>query len=95
MPVLFELLKQEPSAAVRAVLGHFLFVYIHPYMDGNGRIARFLMITQLISGGYPWVTVPVERRQDYMSALEKASVGEDVSEFAGLIGSFVETAGDK
>jgi hypothetical protein len=95
MPVLFELLKQEPSAAVRAVLGHFLFVYIHPYMDGNGRIARFLMNTQLISGGYPWVTVPVERRQDYMSALEKASVGEDVGEFAGLIGSLVKAAGDK
>ena len=36
MPVLFELLRDEPSAAVRAVLGHFMFVFIHPYMDGNG-----------------------------------------------------------
>jgi Fic family protein len=42
----------EPS--VRAVLGRWLFDYIHPYMDGNGRMARFLMNTMLASGGYPW-----------------------------------------
>lgn len=47
MPVLFELMEAEPNAAVRAVLGHFLFVYIHPYMDGNGRLARFLMNAML------------------------------------------------
>ena len=39
MPAFFELLRTEPESAVRAVLGHFVFVYIHPYMDGNGRTA--------------------------------------------------------
>ena len=39
MSVLFELLEGEDNAAVRAVLGHFVFVYIYPYMDGNGRMA--------------------------------------------------------
>ncbi|MDR0853902.1 MAG: Fic family protein [Clostridiales Family XIII bacterium] len=87
MPVLFELLKGEPSAAVRGVLGHFMFVYIHPYMDGNGRIARFLLNMQLVSGGYSWVTVPVERRQDYLNALERASVDSEISEFAEFIQS--------
>lgn len=43
MPVLMELLESEDNVIVRAVLGHFFFVYIHPYMDGNGRTARFLM----------------------------------------------------
>lgn len=43
MLVLTELLESEDNAIVRAVLGHFFFVYIHPYMDGNGRTARFLM----------------------------------------------------
>jgi Fic family protein len=37
---------------VRAALGHFLFVYIHPYMDGNGRLARFLMNLMLVDAGY-------------------------------------------
>jgi len=39
---------------VRAVLGHWLFGYIHPYPDGNGRMARFLMNVVLASGGYSW-----------------------------------------
>ncbi|HNL92683.1 MAG TPA: Fic family protein, partial [Pseudomonadales bacterium] len=71
--------------AVRAVLGHFAFVYIHPYMDGNGRIARFLMNTMLASGGYPWTVIPVERRGEYMDALEAASVGKNITAFASFI----------
>lgn len=54
MPAFFDLLKEEPDPAVRTVLGHFMFVYIHPYMDGNGRIGRFLMNVMLAAGGYPW-----------------------------------------
>ncbi len=81
MPVFFELLRNEPNAGVRAVLGHFMFVYIHPYMDGNGRIARFIMNAMLISGGYEWTIIPTERRLEYMFALEKASVHEDISNF--------------
>ncbi len=38
MPVFFEMLTQEAEPSVRVVLDHFIFVYIHPYMDGNGRI---------------------------------------------------------
>ena len=74
MPVLFDLLGNETEAEVRAVLGHFIFVYIHPYLDGNGRIGRFLMNAMLASGGYPWTVIPVEERKIYMSSLEKASV---------------------
>lgn len=51
-------------------------------MDGNGRIGRFLMNTMLASGGYPWVIIPVEKRNDYMNALEKASVNQDIQPFA-------------
>jgi Fic family protein len=90
MPVLFELLKNELDARVRTVLGHFIFVYIHPYMDGNGRIARFLMNTMLISGGYDWTIIPVERRQEYMAALENASVNENITDFTLFLRSLVE-----
>ena len=43
-------------------------------MDGNGRTARFVMNSQLVATGYPWVVIPVERREEYMASLEKASV---------------------
>lgn len=85
MPALFEMLKEEPEPGVRAVLGHFIFVYIHPYMDGNGRIGRFLMNVMLASGGYPWTVIPVEKRDDYLTALEKASVNQEIDEFAKFI----------
>lgn len=89
MPALFELLKNEPDPGVRAVLGHFVFVYVHPYMDGNGRIGRFLMNVMLASGGYPWTVVPVELRKDYMAALEAASVHQDIQPFAILLAGLV------
>jgi Fic family protein len=73
MEAFFELLAAEDHAAVRAVLGHFIFVFIHPYMDGNGRIGRFLMNTMLASGGYPWTIIRMKRRNQYMAALELAS----------------------
>ena len=89
MTALSDLMLEEPNALVRAVLGHFFFVYIHPYMDGNGRTARFVMNSQLVTAGYPWVIVPVERRQEYMSALEQASVEENIQPFAHFIGSLM------
>jgi hypothetical protein len=90
MPLLFELLEQEPEASVRAVLGHFIFVYIHPYMDGNGRMGRFLMNALLASGGYPWTVIPVEQRDAYMQSLEAASVTGDIIEFAEFIARLVK-----
>lgn len=85
MPAFFELLKEEAEPAVRVVLGHFFFVYIHPYMDGNGRIGRFLMNVMFASGGYPWTVVPVEKRDAYMAALEEASVRQNIVPFCKFL----------
>jgi Fic family protein len=90
MPVFFEMLTQESEPSVRVVLGHFIFVYIHPYMDGNGRIGRFLMNVMLAAGGYPWTVVPLERRDAYMAALEEASVRQNIVPFANFLGQLVE-----
>jgi len=85
METLFELLKNEESAAVRAVLGHFIFVFIHPYMDGNGRIGRFLMNLMLVSGGYDWGIIKVSERNEYMASLETASAKGDIGDFARFV----------
>lgn len=94
MPVLFDLLINEKNAVLRAVLGHFFFVYIHPYMDGNGRIARFLMNLMLASGGYPWVIIKVDDRTTYMEALEEASVNNDIAKFAKFISGLIKENGN-
>lgn len=94
MPAFFELLQREKNAAVRVVLGHFIFVFIHPYMDGNGRMGRFLMNTMLASGGYPWTIVPLEKRSQYMAALEEASINQNIEVLASFLGSLVHAAQD-
>ena len=78
MPAFFDLLREEPEPSVRIVLGHFLFVYVHPYPDGNGRIGRFLMNVMLAAAGWPWTVIPVERRKEYMAAFEAASVRQEI-----------------
>ncbi len=85
MPALFDLLEQETEPGIRAVLGHWMFGYIHPYPDGNGRMARFMMNAMLASGGYPWTVVRVEDRNGYLSALDSASIDLNIEPFAKFI----------
>ncbi|MEX2527659.1 MAG: Fic family protein [Gemmatimonadota bacterium] len=92
MPALFDLLEQEEHPAVRGVLGHCMFGYVHPFPDGNGRVARFLMNAMLASGGYPWTVIRTQERGAYMSALEAASVEQEIRPFAAFIGRTVERA---
>lgn len=85
MPTLFTLIENEEEPAVSAILGHWLLGYIHPFPDGNGRIARFLMNALLASGGYPWTVIRTERRTDYLEALDSASLDGDLRPFARFV----------
>jgi len=95
MSALFEQIKEEPEASVRAVLGHWLFGYVHPYPDGNGRTARFLLNALLASGGYPWTIIRVEDRKEYLAGLNAASIHGDVKPFVDLMARRVLVAMDE
>jgi len=95
MPVLFDLLEREVKPSVRAVLGHWLFGYIHPYPDGNGRMARFLMNVMLASGGYPWTVIRVEDRNAYLGALDRASIDMDIRPFSTFVAQRVRWSLDR
>jgi hypothetical protein len=90
MPAFFSLLNDEKVPCVRAVLGHFFFAYIHPYIDGNGRMGRFLMNVMLASGGYPWTVIPLETRNEYMATLEEASVRQNIEPFSRFLAERVQ-----
>ena len=90
MHALFELMEIETETSVKAVLGHWLFGYIHPYQDGNGRMVRFVMNAMLASGGYPWTVIRVEDRDAYLNALEAASIGLDIEPFAQFLAQQVQ-----
>jgi len=78
MDAFFSCLSQESNAVVRAILGHYIFVYIHPYLDGNGRLGRLLMNTMFVSGGYPWIIIHVKERKEYMQALEAVDLKHNI-----------------
>ena len=92
MPTYFDLLETEAEPPVKAVLGHWLFGYVHPYPDGNGRMARFVMNALLASGGYPWTVIKVDDRDAYLASLERASIDQDIQPFAQFLAERVETA---
>ena len=77
---------------MKAVLGHWLFGYIHPYSDGNGRMARFVMNALLASGGYSWTVIRVDDRDAYFASLERASIDQDMEPFARFLAERVELA---
>lgn len=85
MEVYFEMLKRDDSILAKAVLGHFMFGFIHPYIDGNGRISRFIMNSILVSYGLPWIIITKDERQKYMYTLEQASNHNDIVPFMEFI----------
>ena len=70
-------------------MGHFAFVFVHPYMDGNGRMARFLMNAVLCTAGFPWTVIKLEQRKHYFAALNDASARDDIRPFARFIAECV------
>lgn len=76
-----------------AALAHYKLVYIHPFIDGNGRTSRLLMNLILMQAGYPPITIRKEQRAEYYHVLEVANEG-DVRPFIRFIAKCTETTLD-
>ncbi len=88
---LFNYLKNDTELhLIKSCVFHYELEFIHPYMDGNGRMGRFLMNVMLAAGGYPWTVVPLEERDAYMAALEEASVQQNIGPFSDFLAHLVE-----
>jgi len=61
---------------VYSALAHKELVFIHPFIDGNGRVARLLMNLILLQRGYCLAIIPPARRADYIRALEDAHLSD-------------------
>ena len=59
------------EALTAYVFLHISFVRIHPFWDGNGRMARLIANIPVIKAGYPPIIIPKERRQEYIEALSE------------------------
>ncbi|HUV81971.1 MAG TPA: Fic family protein [archaeon] len=68
---------------------HHKFVEIHPFIDGNGRVARLLTNLYLITKGYPVIVLKKEDRRKYYKFLKSADKG-DLSSFVNFIAKAVD-----
>ena len=73
--------KAESHPVELAAVVHLKFVTVHPFSDGNGRVARLLMNFVLHRRGYPMLDIPYAGRNSYYGALERAQVRREDSIF--------------
>lgn len=73
---------------------HFRYVYIHPFIDGNGRSARLLMNLILMRNGYPVTVIRNSDREEYMKALEEASTKNRLNNFIEIVAKAVDRSLD-
>jgi hypothetical protein len=72
----FTLYRTLPAGMPRAIYAMFLLAEVHPFADGNGRVARALMNAELTAAGLCRVMVPLPYRDEYMSALRALSLND-------------------
>jgi fido (protein-threonine AMPylation protein) len=65
----FELYVDLPAGIRRAIFAMFLVADVHPFVDGNGRLARVMMNSELVSTDQSTIIVPNVYREDYLLTL--------------------------
>ncbi len=70
----FELYRSLETPFQRAVFVMFLAAEVHPFADGNGRVARIMMNAELAAAGEERIVVPTVFRANYLSALKALSL---------------------
>lgn len=90
----YDEMKDKLHPVELASLFHFKYVYIHPFIDENGRTGRLLMNLILLRNGYPIAVIKNEDRSEYMKALETASVEGETKDFVEIIIQAVESSLD-
>ena len=70
----FDLYDALDTAFARAAFIHFLVTEVHPFADGNGRVARIMMNAELIAANEERIVIPTVYRPDYLAAQRALSV---------------------
>jgi hypothetical protein len=76
-------LLQHPFA--KAAYMMFMVSDVHPFLDGNGRIARVMMNAELSSKGLSKILIPTVYREDYMGALKKLTRQRDADAYIRMM----------
>jgi hypothetical protein len=66
-----------PAGFARAIFMHFVITQVHPFDDGNGRLARLFLSAELVSADESKIVIPIVKRDDYINGLRMANRDED------------------
>jgi Fic family protein len=69
----FSVYKSFKNATARAMFMMFMISEVHPFVDGNERVARIMMNSELVSSGTTQVVIPTVFRDDYLLGLRRLS----------------------
>lgn len=81
----FEFYQALTDPFSRAAYIMFLISEIHPFLDGNGRIARVMMNAELVQGGQSRIMIPTVYREDYLGALRRLTRNGDPTVYIKML----------
>jgi hypothetical protein len=81
----FELYLGLQPGMARAMFMMFLIAEVHPFLDGNGRIARLMMNSELVSSNESRIIIPTVYREDYILTLRRLSRAGDTDPYIRML----------
>ncbi len=81
----FDFYKALDHPFSKAAFIMFVLSEVHPFLDGNGRVARIMMNAELVKGGQSKIIIPAVYRDDYLGALRKLSRQSDPIPYIAML----------
>jgi hypothetical protein len=81
----FDLYKALEHPFSKAAYMMFIISEVHPFLDGNGRIARVMMNAELTKGGQSKIIIPTVFRDDYIGVLKKITNHDDTASYIRML----------
>lgn len=101
MKSLFEFInKSNLNLLVLSAIFHYYFVVIHPFSDGNGRMARFWVSLMLINYNKNFEFIPIEEeiylnQEEYYSSITQCHINHNANEFIKFMLKIINSSLDK
>ncbi len=92
----FEYYRSLEDPFARSLVMMFLITEVHPFEDGNGRIARIMMNAELVAANQTRIIIPSVFRNEYISGLKRLTNHQDprsfvrIMEFAQIVVSRID-----
>ncbi len=90
----FDFYQALPHPVSKAVFIMFVVSEVHPFLAGNGRVARVMMNAELVKAGESKIIIPTVYRDDYMGALKKLTRQSDTASYIRMLQRALEFSGN-